>query len=175
MKRTKIQSRIESLSKELFGADNRLRDTLLETRMTSLKISKLDMFGIPDDESGMELREFSITRDRYKTTLEKILAKFDFAVRNEIEKTARDSVREFKEKNRMAFREDEGEEDEQENFLVGDDTNKQMTYTIEATTKTHFKRLAKFIRLLDYMMLDSRRVLIKNTYEKVIHIYIYIY
>lgn len=43
-----------------------------------------------------------------------------------------------------------------------------MPYTQEATTRTHFKKLAKYIRLNDYMLLDSKLKLIVNSIKNII-------
>ncbi len=47
-------------------------------------------------------------------------------------------------------------------MLIGDESNKEMPYTEEATIRTHYKRLQKFIKLSDYMIKNSKINLIKN-------------
>ena len=47
-------------------------------------------------------------------------------------------------------------------MLIGDETNKEMPYTEEATIRTHYNRLRKYIRLVDYMIKYSKINLIKN-------------
>lgn len=47
-------------------------------------------------------------------------------------------------------------------MLIGDESNKEMPYTEEATIRTHYKRLQKFIKLTDFMMKNSKINLIKN-------------
>ena len=47
-------------------------------------------------------------------------------------------------------------------MLIGDETNKEMPYTEEATIRTHYNRLRKYIKLVDYMIKDSKINLIKN-------------
>lgn len=71
----------------------------------------------------------------------------------------------FKEENRISLNDNQEEEDneEAEPFLVGDETHKQMPYTQEATTRTHYKKLAKYIRLVDYMLIQSKLRLISNS------------
>jgi dynein heavy chain len=77
------------------------------------------------------------------------------------------SMKTFKEDNRISLNEKiEADDDEAEPFLVGDETHKQMLYTQEATTRTHYARLVKYIRLVDYMMMDSRLSLISNSVSK---------
>ena len=83
------------------------------------------------------------------------------------------SMRTFKEENRIAITDEffGAEEDKicQEAFLVGDETHKQMPYTQEATLKTHFRKLSKFIRLTDFQVLDGRFKLINNTFNFIFH------
>ena len=81
-------------------------------------------------------------------------------------------MRTFKEENRISLNDNQEDEDneEAEPFLVGDETHKQMPYTQEATTRTHYKKLAKYIRLTDYMMLDSKLKLITNSIHNVLKI-----
>lgn len=38
-----------------------------------------------------------------------------------------------------------------------------MPYTQEATTRTHYKKLAKYIRLTDYMLIQAKLKLISNS------------
>ena len=45
-----------------------------------------------------------------------------------------------------------------------------MPYTQEATTRTHYKKLAKYIRLSDYMIIDSKLRLIQNSITNVLKI-----
>jgi len=54
--------------------------------------------------------------------------------------------------------------------LVGDQVHKSMPYTQEATTRTHYKRLTKYIRLIDYMVMDSKLQLIENTITKSLNV-----
>lgn len=58
---------------------------------------------------------------------------------------------------------------------MGDETHKQMPYTQEATTRTHYKKLAKYIRLTDYMIIDSKLRLITNSISNVLKILKYDY
>ena len=60
----------------------------------------------------------------------------------------------FKEDNKISLNDKvEADDDEAEPFLVGDETHKQMLYTQESTTRTHYARLVKYVRVIDYMLL----------------------
>jgi len=73
----------------------------------------------------------------------------------------------FKEENRIPLKDDKGEDivEEQAPLLVGDETGKEMPFTQEATIRTHFKRLNKFVKLIDYLILDSKIEMINNCTE----------
>ena len=43
-----------------------------------------------------------------------------------------------------------------------------MPYTQEATIRTHYRRLKKFIRLVDYLILDSKLSLMNNSVTKTV-------
>lgn len=57
------------------------------------------------------------------------------------------------------------QEEEPAPLLVGDETNKEMPYTQEATIRTHFKRLHKFIKLIDYWVVGAKITLINFSSE----------
>ena len=86
-------------------------------------------------------------------------------------------MRTFREENRISLNDNQEDDDneEAEPFLVGDETHKQMPYTQEATTRTHYKKLAKYIRLTDYMIIDSKLRLITNSISNVLKILKYDY
>ncbi len=46
-------------------------------------------------------------------------------------------------------------------MLIGDETNKDMPYTEEATIRTHYNRLRKYIKLVDFMVKNAKINLIK--------------
>jgi dynein heavy chain len=47
-------------------------------------------------------------------------------------------------------------------LLVGDETGKEMPFTQEATIRTHYRRLSKFVKLVDYLILDSKIHMLNN-------------
>ena len=68
------------------------------------------------------------------------------------------------EENRIPLREDnEDDVEERAPLLVGDESGKEMPYTQEATIRTHYKKLKKFVKLMDYLVVDSK-VLLLNDY-----------
>ena len=51
--------------------------------------------------------------------------------------------------------------------IFADDTSHPMPYTVESSTKTLFKRLGRFIRSVDYMFMELKISIIKNSYNNV--------
>jgi len=74
-------------------------------------------------------------------------------------------MNQFRADNRISLNDNQEEDDneEAEPFLVGDETHKQMPYTQEATTRTHYKKLAKYVRLTDFMLMDAKYRLIQQS------------
>lgn len=54
--------------------------------------------------------------------------------------------------------------------MIGDESHKWMTYTQEATRRTHCKKLTRFIRLVDYIVIDHKLQLVRNNLSKTIEI-----
>ena len=52
--------------------------------------------------------------------------------------------------------------------MVGDESHKDMPYTQEATIRTHYKKLKKFIKLIDYFLIDVKLTLISSSTTKVL-------
>lgn len=61
----------------------------------------------------------------------------------------------FKEIHRIPLREEEENEDRAP-LLVGDESGKEMPFTTEATIRTHYKRLRKFVKYIDYLIIDAK-------------------
>jgi len=60
------------------------------------------------------------------------------------------SYKKFLKENKIPLNnEDQMETEEKEGYLIGDDTKRQMPFTILAAQRTHFKRLVRYIRLND--------------------------
>ena len=62
----------------------------------------------------------------------------------------------FKEENRIPVDNENEEIEDRPPLLVGDESGKEMPYTQEATVRTHYKRLKKFIKLIDFIIIDSK-------------------
>ena len=58
--------------------------------------------------------------------------------------------------------------EDEEPFLIGDGSHKPMPYTQSATMRRHYQRLAKYIRLCDYLYIDCKVLLSFATAKKVL-------
>lgn len=80
-------------------------------------------------------------------------------------------IKEF-DKNTKAFAKEENKNEEVKEessyHVFADDTYHPMHYTLEASTKTLYKRLARYIKLVDYMMVQLKLSIIKNSFDLVI-------
>ncbi len=164
----------EFLKRELFILDAELSKPLLDMRMKSYQISKQNLVNI-HSEAPVSMLEFTKQQERQRKGLADNLVKVDKEVNVLLADSCMASMRTFKEENRIAITDEffgSGANDEekigQEAFLVGDETHKQMPYTQEATLKTHFRKLSKFVRLADLFILDARFKLINNSITFVI-------
>jgi dynein heavy chain len=73
-------------------------------------------------------------------------------------RSCQNSLKEFKVLHRIP-----SEKDEPHSALLGDETKKDMPFTQEATIKTHFRRLRKYARLVDYLYLSAQLQMINNS------------
>jgi len=152
------------LNRELFILDSELSKPLLDIRLKTFVIQKMAVVQLATDRPK-DLKDFFEAQDKTRTNVSQNLKKIEGEIKNLLIDSCDSSMRTFKEENRISLNENQEEEDneEAEPFLVGDETHKQMPYTQEATTRTHYKKLAKYIRLTDYMLIDSKLRLIQNS------------
>ena len=162
------------LKRELFLLDAELSKPLLDMRMKTYQINKQNLVSI-HSETPISLADFGKQQERQRKGLAENLVKVEKDVNQLLTESCTASMRTFKEENRIAITDEffgNGGNDEekigQEAFLVGDETHKQMPYTQEATLKTHFRKLSKFVRLADFFILDARFKLINNSISFVI-------
>ena len=95
----------------------------------------------------------------------KLLSTFEKGIKYYLTSSCYTSIAAFKEENRIPNNDGDSAE-EAAPLLVGDETNKEMPYTQEATIRTHYKKLRKFIKLVDYLILESKTSLLVNTSDK---------
>ena len=104
--------------------------------------------------------DFRTLQENYRVTLmDKKFDTLENAIKDLILNSCSTSLISFKEENRIPNKDPDnpsGDTEEPAPLLVGDETNKEMPYTQEATIRTHYKRLRKFIKLVDYLVLNGK-------------------
>ena len=77
---------------------------------------------------------------------------------------------EFNQNTRIFGKEETKNTDNKEDLpyhIFADDTYHPMPYTVEASINTLYKRLARFIRMVDYMLMQLKISIIRNSYDTV--------
>ena len=171
MRRTMIFKTSDFLNRELFILDSELSKPLLDIRMKTYNIQKMSMVSMHTDKPR-NMPEFFEFQDKTRKNISDNLTKIEKEIKTTLIESCDSSMRTFREENRISLNDNQEDDDneEAEPFLVGDETHKQMPYTQEATTRTHYKKLAKYIRLSDYMIIDSKLKLIQNSISNVLKI-----
>lgn len=151
-----MRDRSQLLNQDLFFLDRHLNSALLWIRKMCIEdIATIDIFKTNFDEPRT-LEEFIKEQEEFKSKKLSHLEGMEAAIRETIERSCNTSMQAFKEENRIQNRNEANEGDEPPPLLVGDETNKEMPYTQEATIRTHQRKLRKFIKLIDYLVLDAK-------------------
>jgi dynein heavy chain len=117
---------------------------------------------------AMRHEEFRAHQESYRLQHTDVkLDTIESSIRDVLVENCKKSLIAFKEENRIPMKDERGDDivEEQAPLLVGDETGKEMPFTQEATIRTHYKRLHKFVRLVDYLVLDSKIDMMNNSTE----------
>ncbi|CAG9317056.1 unnamed protein product [Blepharisma stoltei] len=164
-RRIMMRERAQFLEQELFILDNKLRESFFEVRYQCYRISKFDMIDLRFD-LVRSIKEFvedqEIRRERRRMELEDI----EKNIKENVRESCKNSMESFRKANNTNVLHDDLEEEEA--FLIGNMYNKPMPYTHEAIIRTHLRRLAKFVKLCDYNIIDSKIKLCIATSTKMV-------
>lgn len=169
-RRNMMTERAQYLEHELFILDNKLRDPLLNVRHQSWKILRFDLLDMNFDQVR-SLEDFNAAQDTKRIAVGDELEDLETNIKNLVSFSCKESLEAFRRENKTTVNDEEGRKGPDEDadpFLVGDISNKQMPYTQEAIIRTHYKRLAKFIRLCDYQIIDAKMSLSIQSTQKVL-------
>lgn len=151
-----MRDRSQLLNQDLFFLDRHLNSALLWIRKLCIEdMATIDIFKTGFDEPRT-IEEFIKEQEEFKSKKLSHLEGMEAAIRETIERSCNTSMQAFKEENRIQNRNEANEGDEPPPLLVGDETNKEMPYTQEATIRTHQRKLRKFIKLVDYLVLEAK-------------------
>ena len=109
--------------------------------------------------------DYKKAQEHYRMTITDVkIDTIENNIKDLVMENCKKSLISFKEENRIPIKnENDEEQDEQPPLLVGDESGKEMPYTQEATIRTHYRKLNKFVRLIDYIILDSKIAMINNS------------
>lgn len=157
IRRTAMKKVSERLKNELLFTDRYIRPTLIYARDLTLMIeNSVKYFKIEENDKELRTAEqLKADQDSYRANeLDSNLFVLEDQIKKTVVETCKNSLRTFKEEHGVTNLE-EGEQP-QKSIIVGDETHKDMPYTQEATVKTHYKKLNKFIKLIDYMVVAGK-------------------
>ena len=163
MKSARIFKTSETLANELFILDQELSKPLLAIRSNALVISNMEIVKITSD-IARNIDQFTSEQRDHRKKLKSELTRSCAGIKEKLEDSCEKSMKTFKEVNRISLNEKvEVDDEETEPFLIGDETQKPMLYAQEATKRTHYAKLIKYVRLVDYIIMDSKLSLIDNS------------
>ncbi|EGR31243.1 hypothetical protein IMG5_115030 [Ichthyophthirius multifiliis] len=170
MRRNMMRECSNVLQQQLFAVDRNLQPAILEIRglcLESQDFRYMDM----NISSAQRYEEFKKTQEAFRlSNTDFSFERMESEIKDLVVQNCKRSLQSFKEENRIPFS-DQNEEDEIKEkapLLVGDETGKEMPYTQEATIRTHYKRLNKFVRLVDYLIVDSKISMMNNSTQSII-------
>ena len=169
-RRNMIKERANFLKNQLFFLDDTLRDPLLSMRTQTYRIMKSDIMDL-STEDVRTLDTFYSSQSQKRQELASKLEEIETTIKELVSSACNRSMEEFQKQNRTTIQNKDESEDNKEPFLIGDETNKQMPYTQEAIIRTHYSKLSKYIKLCDYMIIDSKLALSLNSVLKVLEIF----
>lgn len=107
----------------------------------------------------MDFLDFQNKQQKYREgQLQYQFMLIETQIKNILMESCKNSLHAFKMLHRIP-----NDDDEQQPLLIGDESKKDMPYTQEATIKTHFRRLRKYTRLVDYLYLTSKLNMVNNS------------
>ena len=156
-----MNERAKFLESELFILDEKLREPLLNIRVKNWELLKYDFIDITYDKVWT-LEEFNIEMEQKKGRRSDELEVLESLIKREVETSCIRSLEAFRRENKSTANNDDQNRSPEEDpgpLLVGDMSGKLMPHTQEAIIRTHYKRLAKFVRLVDYLIIDAKIIL----------------
>jgi len=161
----------DQISKSLFLVDPTLSQALLKIRDLCV-ISEQTRFIEMNLIEPARYEDYRHIQDNYRLQVtEAQLDSLDNQVKDQLVENCRRSLLNFKEENRIPVKGEFGnvtKSDEQPPLLVGDETGKEMPFTQEATIRTHNNKLYRFVKLVDYVVLRSKIVMVNRSTRKIV-------
>ena len=148
MRRRSMMAKHEkTLTNDLFILDKTLADAILDIRGQTFRIMRWDLVDL-NFEEVRSLEKFNVDQNKKRESLASQLEDIEIHIKDIAVECCKESMRQFQKENRTNLHNEEtgeaannSEEEPQDSFLVGDNTNKQMPYTQVAIIRTHYARL----------------------------------
>ena len=169
VKRTKMIERGSYLTKELFQADGKINKPLVDIRRLLHALYSSDILQL-GQEQAQNLDTLSSTIKDRQAKLKLQIQEKENNIKTLISRACEDKIQEFNQNTRIFGKEETKKSENKEDLpyhIFADDTYHPMPFTVEASTKTLYKRLARCIRMIDYMLMQLKINIIKNSYSNV--------
>ena len=146
----------EKLKKKSFYVDKNLLNGILEIRRIFKDMTAYDLFKLSITVPVYLNKFTSIYLDGLKMN-DKKLEQFRAKIKKFLSTACAQSYKQFKKEKNITLEDPYEEKDEDESLKDA------IPYAQDATRKRHFKKLLKFIRLIDFLMNDTKFELIMNS------------
>ncbi|CAD8076520.1 unnamed protein product [Paramecium sonneborni] len=157
----------ELMVSNMFTTDKQLRITLLEVKRKCQQMASEIRFLDTSTTIPQTLENFKLKQEKHlMSNMDKQFDSYENQIQQIIIECCQKSLINFKETHRIPLQEDDDEE--RATLLVGDESGKEMPFTTEATIRTHFKRLRKFVKYLDYVIIDAKLQMMQNSVEHIV-------
>ncbi|CAK72703.1 unnamed protein product (macronuclear) [Paramecium tetraurelia] len=155
------------MGSNMFSTDKQLRITLLEVKRICQQMASDIRFLDTSTAIPQNLDNFKIIQDKHlMSKMDKQFDTYEKQIQSVIIECCQKSLINYKETHRISLQEDDNEE--RAPLLVGDESGKEMPFTTEATIRTHYKRLKKFVKYLDYVIMDAKLQMMQNSVEHIV-------
>ena len=140
--------------------DTHLKELLLEVRESCRRLERIETF-YTQTLSPMSLEDFKLYAQKQKERTLDTVRDIEEYILDLVLKKSEISMEMFMKKMRIS-KENSGIAEKKAPLLIGDETGKDMPYTESATLRTHQIKIRNFIKLTDYLIINSKTELIVN-------------
>ena len=126
-----IKQRAELLNNRLFYLNNMLREPMLQMRTQIYRLVKADLIDFSAD-TPRDLPKFNEDQASRRGKMQELMEEVQENILQEISIACESSMEQYFKENRTKLHLEEQEEEEENSFLIGDTSNKQMPFTQEA-------------------------------------------
>ena len=162
-KKTKRQYYTEKLKKKFFFIDRNLLQGILEIRNILKSMEVLNIFDLKQGSSCL-LNQFNELHKSNLVSIDSTIESFRNRVKKVINISCKESYQRYKTEKKITLDDDnnvgnENPEEEKKNEQVNNIQNfikDSIPYAQDATRKTHYKKLLRYIRAIDYIFNETK-------------------